>query len=106
MGTFFVRVLFLYLSHPFLYSKGIYRSTTCRNSHCTFHIEEVSPVGTRLIDVYYVMINNLSIGGKSYPTQLIIFELIKFDINPRNVLVDLAWSADWLQKEGNSNWSW
>ncbi|CAN6454590.1 unnamed protein product [Victoria cruziana] len=56
-----------------------------------FLLKIISPLTTKLIDVRYVMVNDLYIGENSYPAQLIRFEMTKFDI---------ILGMDWLIQHG------
>ncbi|CAN6472335.1 unnamed protein product [Victoria cruziana] len=56
-----------------------------------FLLKIISPLATKLIDVRYVMVNDLYIGENSYPAQLILFEMTKFDI---------ILGMDWLIQHG------
>lgn len=45
-----------------------------------FRLKLVSPMGTHGITIEYVMMDALYIEGCSYPAQLILLDLLKFDI--------------------------
>lgn len=40
----------------------------------------VSPMGTKLIDVQFILVVDLLIDGNSYSAELIIFDMLEFDI--------------------------
>ncbi|CAN6455797.1 unnamed protein product [Victoria cruziana] len=80
LNNFYVRTLFdTGATHSFI-SRKLVDQMQMETYTAPFKLKIISPLATKLIDVQYVMVNDLYIGENSYPAQLILFEMTEFDI--------------------------
>ncbi|CAN6462677.1 unnamed protein product [Victoria cruziana] len=91
LNNFYVRTLFdTGATHSFI-SRELVDQMRIETYTAPFRLKIISPLATKLIDVQYVMVNDLYIGENSYPAQLILFEMTEFDI---------ILGMDWLMQHG------
>lgn len=80
LENFFVKILFnTGATHSFI-AKGLARQLRMKVYYAPFRLKLVSLMGIYEIVVKYVMADALFIKGYCYPAQLILLELVEFDL--------------------------
>ncbi|CAN6447714.1 unnamed protein product [Victoria cruziana] len=88
LNKFFVRVLFdTGASHSFI-ARELARQLGSEVIVAPFALRISSPLGVRQIDVEYILVEGLYIEDRAFPAQLILLDMIEFD-----VILGMDWLA-------------